>query len=97
MNKKNLLLMAMAIGLLVFVVGCSGGDNEATEATTEATTEAATEAVATHDCDGACGMKDVAMDHLTEVDGKFYCAGCAAKAKEEAGTKDDSHEGHDHG
>ncbi len=101
MNKGNLVLMALAISLLVFVVGCSGGDNEATEATTEAATEATTEVAETHDCDGPCPMKDVAMDHLTEINGKFYCAGCAVKAKAdaeaEAGEAEDSHEGHSHG
>ena len=99
MKKGNLVLMAVAIGLMLVVVGCSGGDNEATEATTEAATEATTETVATHDCDGACGMTDVSMDHLTEIDGKYYCAGCATKAKaeSEAGTTEESHEGHSHG
>jgi hypothetical protein len=38
--------------------------------------------VATHDCEGACGMTSVPEDQLTEIDGKWYCAGCAAKAKE---------------
>ncbi|MBE0567660.1 MAG: hypothetical protein IH621_17015 [Krumholzibacteria bacterium] len=50
---------------------------------------AADQAVATHDCAGGCGMTAVPEDQLTLVDGKWYCAGCVAKAKE--------HEGHDHG
>ena len=61
------------------------------EAATTETTEAAAETVATHDCAGACGMTNVPEDQLTEIDGKWYCAGCAAKAKEE------DHSGHDHG
>ena len=99
MKKGNLVLMALAIGLMLVVVGCSSGDKEATEAATEAATESGTEVAETHDCDGPCPMKDVAMDHLTEIDGKFYCAGCAVKAKAEAeaGKAEDSHEGHNHG
>lgn len=27
----------------------------------------------------ACGMKDVPEAQLTEIDGKWYCAGCARK------------------
>ena len=54
--------------------------------------EAATpaEGVAVHDCAGGCGMTNVPEDQLTEIDGKWYCAGCAKKVQE-------SHEGHGHG
>ena len=45
---------------------------------------AGTETAAVHDCSGACGMKDVPEDKLTEVGGKYYCAGCVGKAEEAA-------------
>ena len=48
------------------------------------------QAVVVHDCAGACGMKDVPEAQLTEIDGKWYCAGCAKAAAED-------HTGHDHG
>jgi len=85
------ILMILAVLLMAFVlIGC--GEQEATSEATEAATEAAPDAaevVKTHDCEGACGMKDVPMDKLTEVHGKYYCAGCAKKANED--------HGHDHG
>ena len=57
----------------------------------EATGTAATEhPTAVHDCAGPCGMKAVAEDQLTEIDGKWYCAGCAKNAAQD-------HTGHDHG
>ena len=72
-------------------------ETQAAPATTEtapaaAEAEAATpaEGVAVHDCAGGCGMTNVAEDQLTEIDGQWYCAGCAKKAQE-------SHEGHGHG
>jgi hypothetical protein len=45
--------------------------------------------VATHDCAGDCGMTNVPESEMTEIDGKWYCAGCARKAQED--------HGHDHG
>ncbi len=97
MKKGNLILLVVAAALLLVIAGCSSGDQEAATPQAETTTET----VATHDCDGPCPMKDVAMDHLTEINGKYYCAGCAVKAKADAeaeGTEtDDSHEGHSHG
>ena len=33
------------------------------------------EQVTLHDCDGGCGMKDVPINQLTEVNGKYYCQG----------------------
>jgi len=93
MKKGNLILMALAVGLLLALVGCSSGDNEAANPPAEAAAQVAE----AHDCDGGCGMTAVPMDKLTEVNGKFYCAGCAAKAKAEAGTDEEGHEGHGHG
>ncbi len=45
--------------------------------------------VAVHDCDGGCGMKDVPINKLTEVNGKYYCQSCLAKMKK-------GHEDHPH-
>lgn len=82
MKKLIIILSALVLMLsLVAVAGC--GDNAATE-------EAAETVVATHDCDGGCGMTDMAADKTTEIDGKFYCAGCAKHMQE------GSHEGHSH-
>lgn len=89
---KMLIMMAGLLALLL-VAGC-GGDSETTETKAQTETPADNPAgevqVATHDCDGGCGMKDVPMDHLTEKDGKFYCAGCIKKVEGE------DHSGHDH-
>ena len=95
MKKGNLILLAAAMGLMLLLVGCSGGEESAETPAAEATTQVAE----THDCDGACGMTAVPVDKLTEVNGKYYCAGCANKAKAEAeGEKaDDEHKGHSHG
>ncbi len=84
---KKLMILLSAVFLLMSLVaftGC-GGDKAAEE------TEAIQ--VATHDCDGGCGMKNMPAGQTTEIDGKFYCAGCAAKAK---GDEGGSHEGHNH-
>jgi len=86
------LLLALLCALALLLAGCGGGGDDA-ESTTEQAAESAADAaaeIAVHDCDGACGMKDVPLDQLTKVDDKFYCAGCAKKAQEE-------HKGHDHG
>jgi hypothetical protein len=94
----TLALAVVALAALA-VSGCgSKEDQEAqapqeTQAAPAATeTEAATpaEGVAAHDCAGGCGMTNVPEDQLTEIDGKWYCAGCAKKVQE-------SHEGHGHG
>jgi len=89
------LLLALLCALALLLAGCGGGGDDA-ESTTEQAVESAADAaadaaaeIAVHDCDGACGMKDVPLDQLTKVDDKFYCAGCAKKAQEE-------HKGHDH-
>jgi len=102
MNKR-LILGASLITLLAFsllIAGCGGGgEDTAAEAESaapaeeaapaaETAAETATETVAVHDCAGGCGMKAVPEDKMTEIDGKFYCAGCAKKVQAE---------GHDEG
>ncbi len=79
--KKMMILLSMALLLfsLVAFVGCS--DKKAEEA-------AAT--IATHDCDGGCGMTNMPADKTTEIEGKFYCTGCAKHMQE------GNHEGHNH-
>jgi len=64
------------------------------ETPAESTVETPAAEVAVHDCDGGCGMTNVPVDKMTEVDGKFYCAGCAAKLE---GGEEEDHSGHDHG
>ena len=86
------LISLLAIFLLIVGCGDGGGDTasqtesaapaeEAAPAETaaETATETATETVAMHDCDGGCGMKAMPEDQMTEIKGKFYCAGCAKK------------------
>ena len=86
--KKSFVVLAAAVFALGLVVGCGGGGED--EAATAEKADAAATVVAVHDCDGACGMKDVPVDKMTVVDGKYYCAGCAKKAEGE------DHSGHDH-
>ena len=87
---KKLTLLLMATILLISMVAFTGcGDKPAEDAAKDAEAPV----VATHDCDGGCGMKAMTADKTTEVDGKFYCAGCAAKVKVE---EKDGHEGHNH-
>ena len=91
--KKSFVVLAAAVFALGLVVGCGGGgEDEAATVEKAEKAEAAPAAVevAVHDCDGACGMKDVPVDQMTVVDGKYYCAGCAKKAEE------GDHSGHDH-
>jgi hypothetical protein len=83
-RKPFLILLAALLILMPALTGCGGGESEEA-ATTEQAAPAAEETapaatVATHDCDGGCGMTAVPEDQLTEIDGKWYCAGCAAKA-----------------
>ena len=87
-SKRSLVVLAAAVFALGLVVGCGGGGEDAA-ATVEKADAAATE-VAVHDCDGGCGMKDVPVDEMTVVDGKYYCAECAKKIQE------GDHSGHDH-
>ncbi len=85
MKKMMILLSALILLLsLVSFTGC--GDQPADDGATKAD---ATE-VATHDCDGGCGMTNMPADKTTEIDGKFYCTGCAKHMQE------GDHEGHSH-
>jgi hypothetical protein len=96
MKKSSLLIMLPTAGLLLVLVGCNAEKKEAASTpAVETTTEAApaatdhpaaagTEVAATHDCAGVCGMTNVPTDHMTEINGKFYCGGCAVTAREEA-------------
>ncbi len=86
--KKLMLLLTAAVLLMALVSFTGCGDKPADE-----TKEAEAIQVATHDCAGGCGMKDMPADKTTEVDGKFYCSGCATKAK---GDHPSGHEGHNH-
>ena len=90
MTRPMILIVAL-LATLILAAGC-GGNTEEQAAPAESTTtgtaaESAAETVATHDCDGGCGMKDVPEADMTELHGKWYCSGCAKKAEEE----------HDHG
>ena len=82
------------LAIFLFAAGCGdgGGDTASqtesaapaeeaapAETATEAATETATETVAVHDCAGGCGMTGMPEDKMTEIEGKFYCAGCAKK------------------
>lgn len=51
----------------------------------------AADQVAVHDCDGKCGMKDVPVTQLTELNGKYYCKGCVAKMNTKAKGDHPSH------
>lgn len=88
-RKIALLFLAAVLVVVPALTGCGGGETEQSAAETQAEPAAT---VATHDCDGACGMTSVPEDQLTEVDGKWYCAGCAPKDE-----TTDEHAGHDHG
>jgi len=89
--------IAAMLLMLPLVTGCGDGEDTAAEAEsaaadqpaaaaadhpTEHPTTEATETVAAHDCAGGCGMKAVPEADMTEVNGKWYCAGCAKKAAE---------------
>lgn len=54
---------------------------------------------ARHDCAGGCGMKDWPEDQMTQIDGQWYCKGCAAEMQggEDAHDHDHGDDGHDHG
>lgn len=97
MKLRNLILVGAAVVLLVVIMGCGGGDKKEAAATPPAT-ETTNQVAETHDCDGGCGMTNVPMDKLTEIDGKFYCQGCANKVKAAAESEAaDSHADHGHG
>jgi len=82
--KKNLILTGLLILLvsLVAVAGC--GDKSAD-------TDEAAKTIATHDCEGDWGMMNMTPEQTKEIDGKFYCTGCAKKV-----AADDAHKGHNH-
>jgi hypothetical protein len=98
MNKRLILGTAIvALAALLLLAGCGGGEDTDTkaESAAEAAPEAApaTEAseaatVASHDCAGGCGMKDWPEDQMTEIEGKWYCAGCAKKVQAESEEKE---------
>lgn len=86
---KLLTTLAILVAALFLMTACGGGDDATTQAedhtpAAETTEAAPAEAVAVHDCDGGCGMKAVPEDKMTEVAGKWFCAGCVDKAKEAA-------------
>lgn len=90
---KTILRITLLLALAA-MLGCGGGGgDEAQQAQQSEQAQPAAE-VATHDCEGDCGMKDVPMDKLTQVDGKYLCAGCVKKA--EAQKKADEHSGGGH-
>lgn len=43
----------------------------------DSTATTATDVAAVHDCAGGCGMNAVPEAQMTQIDGKWYCAGCA--------------------
>lgn len=92
MTKKTILATALValLTLVPLLAGCGGGGEE--ESAAPAEKAASAETVATHDCAGDCGMTNAPEDQMTEIDGKWYCTGCAAKLTEE-----EDHSGHDHG
>jgi len=44
----------------------------------------AREVTARHDCDGGCGLTNLPLSQLTEIDGKYYCPVCVEKARQKA-------------
>ncbi len=85
---KKMMILLSAVVLLVSLMAFTGcGEKPADEGAAKADATV----VATHDCEGGCGMTDMPADKTTEIDGKFYCTGCAKHMQEE------NHEGHDHG
>jgi hypothetical protein len=89
---KKLTILAMLVAATFLMAACGGGEDTAAEAEQAApAAEEAMEAVAVHDCDGGCGMKAQPEETMTEIDGKWYCAGCVEKAKAEAAAKEGGH------
>ena len=88
MRKPIIVLALVLFALPLALAGCGEKEQAAVEAGAAVKDEAAVEIdaveqVVAHDCDGGCGMKDVPLDQLKEIDGKFYCAGCAQNVKPE--------------
>ena len=95
MNKRIILgaPLIFLLALVLLIAGCDSSDDSTPQAESsapaeetapvETATESAAEAVAVHDCAGGCGMKAVPESQMTEVDGKWYCAGCAKKVPAE--------------
>jgi len=44
----------------------------------------AREVTARHDCDGGCGLTNLPLSQLTEIDGKYYCPVCVEKVRQKA-------------
>lgn len=101
MKMRLTLGMALTLALVLVFAGCGGGDDQAAqadhpapapapEASTATETPADATTVAGHDCAGGCGMKNWPEDQMTEIDGKWYCAGCAkhVQTEEEEGHGD---------
>jgi len=97
--KPRLTIALAAVALAVLLcAGCGSKEAEQNQAPAAAAEQPASEhsaaehpaaehlageAVAVHDCAGTCGMTNVPEDQLTEIDGKWYCAGCAKKVQAE--------------
>ena len=84
---KILTMLIILLCSMFLLAGCSGGDDAATTAeemtpATEAAPAEAEAVAAVHDCDGGCGMKAQPEATMTEVEGKWFCAGCVDKAKD---------------
>lgn len=94
---KKLMLTMIVLLSLGLMVGCGGSDAEQTEQAeqVEQVEPAADVQVATHDCDGGCGMTDMPVDQTVEYEGKYYCKGCATKVVPAEETHDE-HDGHTH-
>ncbi len=79
--KRNLIVAGLLVLMIsmVAVAGCGNKD------------EKADTVVVAHDCAGDCGMTKMTPEQTKEIDGKFYCTGCAKKLEAE-----DAHKGHNH-
>ena len=100
MKTRLTLGSALALALVLVLAGCGGGDDNtaqsdhpspAPEASTASETPADATTVARHDCAGGCGMKNWPEDQMTEIDGKWYCAGCAKHVQTEETEEEEGH------
>ena len=71
--KKMTILLSVLLLLTALVAFSGCGDKSAEDGADKADATV----VATHDCEGGCGMTDMPASKTTEIDGKFYCSGCA--------------------